>query len=826
MPRLTAVVLACLVPLLVGAPAALADSNITVVAGSGTVNNSGAPNFTPTGPDSQIGVDLINAQLGGGTDVTLSTDTDPAVAAQPGTITVNAAIGSISAADLILDADSLVDQNADVNLLNSGALFSITAGGSVDLDDVISGGLSVSAGDPITQSGSATVTGNAHFVTNPFDDVTLTNASNDFNSLSAGIAASLSVTDENGLALGDVSTNGALTLNAGGSVTQVAATTAFISGGATFSVGGTNDVTLTNATNDFGSVGFPSADNVSVVDANLLTLSTSTISGNLSVTTSGFIGQNAALSVAATTTLTAGTSNDITLANAANDWSTVVITSADDVSIRDADALALAGAAVGDDLILNAGAALTQTAAVTAPGETSATGAPVTLDHSANDFGGAVGITSSGTNAAAVTDANDLTLDSSSSGGGLTTTAGDDVTVPAGETIVATGALRLVADNANPAPPAIGTGGITAGAGAALTGGGAIRLYTARRGDNSIAGTATFNGSTFSPGTLFAHSAREQWGVYFPGGTATAPFTFFYKDADPVAPRAEITSPVDGATYERNQVVIASYRCTDGVGSGTGVKKCEGPVPNGSPIDTATLGEHTFRVEVVNGAGNRNRETVTYTVVDTKRPAIAIRTPAQGATYTLGQQVAADYACADETALVSCVGSVPDGAAIDTRSIGQKTFTVGAVDGSGNSARATTTYVVEPPPTPCEVVSKGTSAGDTLVGTLRGDSLFGLAGDDGISGRGGDDCLRGSTGNDRLLGRTGNDRLWGGAGDDRLKGGASDDRLLGGAGDDSLNGGAGDNVVRCGRGEDVATVDGDDRTRGCERVRRRAGASP
>jgi Ca2+-binding RTX toxin-like protein len=581
-------------------------------------------------------------------------------------------------------------------------------------------------------------------------------------------------------------------------------------------------------------VGFPSADNVGVIDSNLLTLSTSTINGNLAVTTSGLIDQNAPLTVAGPTTLAAGATNDITLDDVANDWSTVAITSADDVSIGDANALAIGTTAVGDDLILNADGALTQTGGATVLGQTSATGAPVTLDHSANDFGGAVAITSSGANAAAVADANDLTLDSSSSGGGLTTTVGDDLSVPAGETIAATGALRLVADNDNPAPPAIGTGGITVGSGAALTGSGAIRLYAARRGDNSIAGTATFNGSTFSPGTLFAHSARERWGVYSPGGTATAPFTFFYKDADPTPPRARITSPADDATYERNQVVYAAYSCNDGLGSGTGVTKCEGPVPNGSPIDTATLGEHAFTVEVENGAGNKNRETVVYMVVDTKRPTVAIRTPAHGAIYTLGQQVPADYACADETALVSCTASVPDGAAIDTSSIGVKTFTVGAADGSGNTASATATYVVENPPSPCEVVAKGTNAGDTLTGTIRGDALFGLAGDDGISGRAGDDCLRGSTGNDRLLGRQGNDRLWGGAGADRLKGGGGDDRLKGGPGDNSYSGRGGDDeilarngaaeVVRCGRGQDVATIDRDDRTRGCERIGKVPGA--
>jgi hypothetical protein len=123
----------------------------------------------------------------------------------------------------------------------------------------------------------------------------------------------------------------------------------------------------------------------------------------------------------------------------------------------------------------------------------------------------------------------------STSGGALLLTAGDDLTIPAGVTVDASGALHLVSDDASPATPAAGTGGISVGANAALSGAGAIRLYAATRADNSIAGTATFNGSAFTAGTMFVATDREQWGVYSPDGTATAPFTFFYKDPAPPA---------------------------------------------------------------------------------------------------------------------------------------------------------------------------------------------------------------------------------------------------------------------------------------------------
>jgi hypothetical protein len=82
---------------------------------------------------------------------------------------------------------------------------------------------------------------------------------------------------------------------------------------------------------------------------------------------------------------------------------------------------------------------------------------------------------------------------------------------------------------------------------------------------------------------------------------------------------------------------------------------------------------------------------------DTTPPAITLTTPAQGAVYTLNQAVLADYTCEDEpggSGLASCVGDVPDGAAIDTASVGPNTFTVTAEDSTENTASLTDAYSV------------------------------------------------------------------------------------------------------------------------------------
>jgi hypothetical protein len=80
---------------------------------------------------------------------------------------------------------------------------------------------------------------------------------------------------------------------------------------------------------------------------------------------------------------------------------------------------------------------------------------------------------------------------------------------------------------------------------------------------------------------------------------------------DRVAPTITVTAPVNGATYTLNQVVTASYACADAVG----VSTCQGTVPNGSPIDTSTVGAKTFTVTATDAAGNGRQEVRQYSVV-------------------------------------------------------------------------------------------------------------------------------------------------------------------------------------------------------------------
>lgn len=119
-------------------------------------------------------------------------------------------------------------------------------------------------------------------------------------------------------------------------------------------------------------------------------------------------------------------------------------------------------------------------------------------------------------------------------------------------------------------------------------------------------------------------------------------------------------------------------------------------------VATVAVGDSPYRA-AVNADGtriyvtNHGSNTVSVILADETDPTVAITIPPEGVVYALGQVVLADYACADEaggSGLASCVGDVPDGIAIDTASVGPKTFTVNAEDNAGNVATATHNYSV------------------------------------------------------------------------------------------------------------------------------------
>lgn len=123
-------------------------------------------------------------------------------------------------------------------------------------------------------------------------------------------------------------------------------------------------------------------------------------------------------------------------------------------------------------------------------------------------------------------------------------------------------------------------------------------------------------------------------------------------------------------------------------------------------FSSSSVGEHEITVSVSDtGPGTYNPNPAKFKLIvntapppsDTTPPSITITTPAVGGAYTLNEDVKASYSCADETGgsgLKTCVGTVANGAALDTSSVGVKTFTVNAEDNAGNTSIEEVSYTV------------------------------------------------------------------------------------------------------------------------------------
>src|ERR1700733_5361686 len=215
-------------------------------------------------------------------------------------------------------------------------------------------------------------------------------------------------------------------------------------------------------------------------------------------------------------------------------------------------------------------------------------------------------------------------------------------------------------------------------------------------------------------------SCRDTAGVSSPGALATGivgahtyTVTATSKDGQTAtetisytvaaAPSAQINSPANATTYRQGQAVNAVYDCAEGA-SGPGFASCAGTVAPGQPIDTSTLGAHSFPVTATSLAGQTATKAVVYTVA--APPSAQINSPANGATYSQGQVVNAAYDCAEGASgpgLSSCAGTVAAAQPIDPSALGIHTFTVTASSKDGQTAATTIHYTVTaptPPPPP------------------------------------------------------------------------------------------------------------------------------
>lgn len=137
-------------------------------------------------------------------------------------------------------------------------------------------------------------------------------------------------------------------------------------------------------------------------------------------------------------------------------------------------------------------------------------------------------------------------------------------------------------------------------------GGGSYQVvYTVSAGDTSRAAGTMPIACTFkdpSNNTVTASSFQNSTVAI----DASAPVT------DVTPPTITLTTPTDGASYTQGQSVLANFNCNDAGGSG--IATCAGTTATGSPIDTGSLGNHSFTVTATDTAGNSASTTASYTV--------------------------------------------------------------------------------------------------------------------------------------------------------------------------------------------------------------------
>jgi hypothetical protein len=198
-------------------------------------------------------------------------------------------------------------------------------------------------------------------------------------------------------------------------------------------------------------------------------------------------------------------------------------------------------------------------------------------------------------------------------------------------------------------------------------------------GDTVVTCTATddFGNSSQAQFTVSVVDTTAPTGTLVINGgavyTTTAAVTLALTCADVATGCAEMQFSQDGAVYSAFEAFAAAKSLT--LAGADGLK--------------------TVYVRFRDGAGNVSAAYSDGITLDTVAPAVTLTTPPHGAPYALNQVVAATYACTDATSgVATCAGTVANGAAIDTASVGAKSFAVTATDVAGNTATVTHTYGV------------------------------------------------------------------------------------------------------------------------------------
>ncbi|HWA31408.1 MAG TPA: S-layer family protein, partial [Rhizomicrobium sp.] len=441
-------------------------------------NQVGTADLTATGDASLTdGIDLIV----GGANVTGNL-----------TLTGNGTIGQTGA----IAAANLTASGTNITLANSNNTIStayLTASGDALLADGsdltvgsanVTGTLTLTGAGAIGQSGAIL----ASFLVASGTNITLTNSGNAFGTASITASGDASLYDGSALILAGAHVTGNLALTDASTVGQSGAISA-----ASLTANGTT-LTFTDGGNQIGTAYLTATGDATLNDSVALTVGDANVTGNLTLTSAGDIGQSGAIMA---TILTASGSN-LTLANAGNQIGTAYLAATGSASLFDSLGLTIGGANVTGNLTLTGNGSINQSGAIIASSLT-AGGINLTFTNSGNKIGTAY-LTASGD--ASLYDGVALIVGGANVTGNLTLTdasgIGQTGAIVAG-TLSANGTNITLTNTGNK----IGTAYLTASGNAALTDSLALMV-----GGANITGnlTLTDTGAISQNGSIVASS--------------------------------------------------------------------------------------------------------------------------------------------------------------------------------------------------------------------------------------------------------------------------------------------------------------------------------
>jgi filamentous hemagglutinin family protein len=322
-------------------------------------------------------------------------------AIQGGTLTVPAVMGALSVT---------LPGGSDLVLGNSGNRFTtitLAASGVGNLNNVTlanTGGLSLAAltingnlsltGAGISQTGAWIVPGTTSLTAGVGNNITL-GAANDFGQAVSVVSANdFTLIDTDDLVLGTSTISGVTAVTAGGTISQNGAITA-INGNSTYEVTAGSILLGTQANNfanqvvtltavlgsdvSFRNIAanavYPTLGGVILDDLTIIfnnapvAIPNRTLTGNLSITAGGAITQTGALAVGNSTTLEAGSGNNITLELSNNFQGPLSVVSGNTVTLDNgANALDLGASTISGNLVIENAGAVSDSGVITVAG--------------------------------------------------------------------------------------------------------------------------------------------------------------------------------------------------------------------------------------------------------------------------------------------------------------------------------------------------------------------------------------------------------------------------------------------------------------------------